>query len=181
MIYNNITQKKIDFTIVKLNKEIDHMEQIVAILSDPEIMEIFKKWQGKQYTKRMLTSLNKKYNCFYVDSRVGLYLEMCFYSDRYIRLEQYNENCYIEGRYGFTCMSKNVLFEEKTIIENLAEKMESLKTHFINEITKMKKAIEDIPETIREFEEIKEKYNKFEDATHYSIRKELQLNLQSRN
>ena len=184
MIYNTISQRDKDFTIARLTKQLEHYKKIVEILNDKAVQDIFIKWQGKTYNKRFLTALNKLHNYFNVDTRFGLYLEFCFYNDRCITMENYKrsyggcEVTYIDGRYGVTCLSKNTLYDEKTIIDDLNDKMQALKEHYIKAYDELNEQLKNLDNIINQFNEIKEIYNTFENATNYTIRQELGLTLQ---
>ena len=183
MIYTNISQRKKDFTIARLNRQLEHYEKIINALENKQVQEIFIKWQGKQYNKRMETSLNKLYNFFRVNKSVGLYLEFAFYNDRCITMENYPNNygsyevTYIDGKYGCTCLSVNSLFDEKTVREDLNETMQKLKEHYKREYENLKEQLNNIDNIISKFEELKKVINEFDETLNYSIKRELGISI----
>ena len=186
MIYNNITQRTVDFAKARLNKELEHYKHIVTVLSNEEVYTIAKKWQGKTYNKRFITALQKIDSMFQVDKVAGLYLYFAFYNDRCITMHNYlhsygsPEVTYINGKYYHLCLSKNCLFDENTIKEDLTTDLLKAKEYYQKAFDDLSKQLQNIDVIIEEYNKIKELYNDFETNTNYSIREELGLNLQTR-
>lgn len=186
MIYNNITQRTVDFTKARLNKQLEHYKHIVTVLSDNEVYKLAEKWQGKTYNKRFLTALQKIDDMFHIDKVAGLYLYFAFYNDRCITMHNYlhsygsPEVTYIDGKYYYLCLSKSVLFDENTIKEDLTTDLLKAKEYYQKAFDDLSKQLQNIDVIIEEYNKIKDLYNDFENNTNYSIRQELGLNLQTR-
>jgi hypothetical protein len=186
MIYNNISKRKIDFTKARLNKQLYHYKHIVEVLSKQEVLELAEKWQGKTYNKRFLTALQKIDDMFHIDKVAGLYLYFAFYNDRCITMENYKnsggyaEVTYIEGQYYHLCLSKNCLFDESTIKDDLVNDLIKAKEYYQNAFDDLFNQLQNLDSIIEEYNKIKELYNDFENKTNYTIRQELDLNLQTR-
>lgn len=186
MIYNNITQRTVDFAKARLNKELEHYKHIVTVLSNEEVYTIAKKWQGKTYNKRFITALQKIDSMFQVDKVAGLYLYFAFYNDRCITMHNYlhsygsPEVTYIDGKYYHLCLSKNCLFDESTIKDDLVNDLIKAKEYYQNAFDDLFNQLQNLDSIIEEYNKIKELYNDFENKTNYTIRQELDLNLQTR-
>ena len=186
MIYNNITQRTVDFTKARLNKQLDHYKHIVEVLSKQEVLELAEKWQGKTYNKRFITALQKIDSMFQVDKVAGLYLYFAFYNDRCITMQNYlhsygsPEVTYIDGKYYYLCLSKSCLFDENTIKDDLVNDLIKAKEHYQKQFDDLFNQLQNLDSIIEEFNKIKELYNDFENKTNYTIRQELGLNLQTR-
>lgn len=186
MIYKNITQRTIDFAKARLNKQLEHYQHIVEVLSKQEVLELAEKWQGKTYNKRFLTALQKIDDMFHIDKIAGLNLYFAFYNDRCITMHNYlygygsPEVTYIEGKYYYLCLSKSCLFDENTIKEDLTTDLLKAKEYYQTAYDDLSKQLQNIDVIIEKYNKIKELYNDFENNTNYSIRQELDLDLQTR-
>jgi hypothetical protein len=160
------TQKK------HLEITIAHKKQIAEVLKRGEIVEIFKKWQDKKYSKRLETSLKKIDNHFFIDNFGDL--NYCFYGleERYIS----EINAYIKyNKYNILPLF-SPWDAEKIIRQDVAENLNDACIRFSENVEKLKNQEKNLDAIISEFEKIRTMRRDFEKNTAFQIRDIFNLN-----
>jgi hypothetical protein len=163
---NFSTQKK------HLEIAIAHKKQIAETLKRGEIVEIFKKWQDKKYSKRLETALKKIDNHFFIDNFGDL--NYCFYAleERYIP----EINAYIKyNKYNILPLF-SPWDAEKIIRQDVAENLNDACIRFSENVEKLKNQEKNLDAIISEFEKIKTMRRDFERNTAFQIRDIFNLN-----
>lgn len=179
-IYTNFDDEVISYKTIALKRTAQHYKQIAKILSSDEVQEVFKKYAGKTYSKRLLNDLVKVAGeHFYFDTQLGgVYMYCTFYDTRCIETSETGlaYPIYVKGKYDIKYISTGT--NTKVLLTLLSEQMKLSAEYYQEKYEKLTKDIEAIDLIINEFQKIVNRYNKFQDDISYEVRKEFKLNLQ---
>lgn len=182
-IYTNFDTETIKCKTIALKRTAQHYKQIARILESAEVQEVFKKYAGKTYSKRLLNDLVKVAGeHFYFDTQFGgVYMYCTFYDSRCIETSETGLSypIYVKGRYDIKYISTDT--HSKELLTLLPEQMKLSAEYYQEKYEKLTKDIESIDLIINEFQKIVNRYNKFQDDISYEVRNEFKLNLQITN
>ena len=165
--------------LLHLQKQIEYTNKLLGILSDIRngFFDLCKKYDGKIYTKRFATAVEKLNPLVSVNFNIGM-LELS--------VADWNNRHYVAdvGQGGYICTSyvkeekitiyldMTKLGEEKLIL-NANIMIQNYDKYLIGKQERLQKLIQNrdnIDKIIKEFSEIKSRYDKFEDNTDIYIR-----------
>lgn len=176
-IYTRFNEKATK--VKKLEMLKNHYKTIADVLSSKEVQDILKKWGGKKYTKRLITALTEIDKRFDVDTRIGKYLEFNFFNDRSFQADE--GTVYIDYRHTLGNIAESSFGEGESIVaSNIDEKMLEVSAYYNQQYQKLNNQLSALDEYLKEFQEIVNKYNAFEEKVDADIRAEFNLNLTSR-
>lgn len=179
-IYTNFDKDVISYKTIALKRTAQHYKQIAEMLASDEVQEVFKKYAGKTYSKRLLNDLVKVAGeHFYFDTQFGgVYMYCTFYDTRCIETSETGLDypVYVKGKYDIKCIS--IDYNGKELLTLLPEQMKISAKYYQDKYEKLTKDIEAIDLITNEFQKIVNRYNKFQDDISYEVRKEFKLNLQ---
>lgn len=179
-IYTNFDEETIKYKIIALKRTEQHYKQIAEILTSNEVQEVFKKYAGKTYSKRLLNDLVKVAGeHFYFDTQFGgVYMYCTFYNTRCIEKSETGLDypIYVKGKYDIKCIS--IDSNTKELLTLLPEQIQLSAKYYREKYEKLKKDIDSIDLIIKEFQKIVNRYNEFQDSISYEFRNEFKLNLQ---
>lgn len=182
-IYTNFDKEVIKYKTIALKRTAQHYKQIAKILASDEVQEVFKKYAGKTYSKRLLNDLVKVAGeHFYFDTQFGgVYMYCTFYDTRCIETSETGLDypIYVKGKYDIKYISIDT--NGKELLTLLPEQMKLSAEYYQSKYEKLTKDIEAIELITNEFQKIVNRYNEFQDSISYEVRNEFKLNLQITN
>lgn len=182
-IYTNFDKEVINYKTLALKRTAQHYKQIAKILASDEVQEVFKKYAGKMYSKRLLNDLVKVAGeHFYFDTRLGgVYMYCTFYDTRCINTSETGLEypIYTKGEYDIKYISTGT--NTKVLLPLLPEQMKISAQYYQEKYEKLTKDINAIDLITNEFQKIVNRYNEFQDSISYEVRNEFKLNLQITN
>lgn len=182
-IYTNFDKEVINYKTIALKRTAQHYKQIAEMLTSDEVQEVFKKYAGKTYSKRLLNDLVKVAGeHFYFDTQFGgVYMYCTFYDTRCIETSETGLDypIYVKGRYDIKYISIDT--GSKELLTLLPEQMQISAKYYQEKYEKLIKDINSIDLITNEFQKIVNRYNEFQNDISYEVRKELKLDLQITN
>ena len=182
-IYTNFDKEVIEYKTIALKRTAQHYKQVAEILSSDKVQEVFKKYAGKTYSKRLLNDLVKVAGeHFYFDTQFGgVYMYCTFYDTRCIETSETGLSypIWVKGRYDIGYISINA--RSKKLQTSLTEQIKESAKYYQDKYEKLTKDIDAIDLITNEFQKIVNRYNEFENDISYEVRNELKLNLQITN
>ena len=178
-IFTNFDKEVINYKTIALKRTAQHYKQIAKMLASDEVQEVFKKYAGKTYSKRLLNDLVKVAGeHFYFDTQFGVYMYCTFYDTRCIETTETGLKypIYVKGRYDIKYISTNT--HSKELLTLLPEQIKLNAKYYQEKYEKLTKDIESIDLITNEFQKIVNRYNEFQDSISYEVRNEFKLNLQ---
>lgn len=182
-IYTNFDDEVINYKLLVLKRTAQHYKQIAKILASDEVQEVFKKYAGKTYSKRLLNDLIKVAGeHFYFDTQLGgVYMYCTFYDTRCIETSETGlpYPIYTKGKYDIKFISTDT--HSKELLTLLSEQMKLSAQYYQEKYEKLVKDINSIDLITNEFQKIVNRYNEFQDSISCEVRNEFKLNLQITN
>lgn len=186
-VYFNLPDENKKIGVKKLELLANNYLKISKALKNKDVQEVFKKWGGKAYTKRLETALKKIDEHFNVDTRFGYYLEYRFHEQlersfkhEYINYkgEQDYQWIYIEKSHSLRMLTKSSILEDRNIIcEDIGEQLLSVAEYYERKYNNITEQLKNINDTIEKYKSIIESLNNFTDSVDSDIRAEFQFNV----
>ena len=183
-IYTRFEQDTTQTKIKKLEMLKEHCKIMADVLASDEVKNVITKWQGKKYTKRFQTALQKVNKHFHISTRYGVYLEFNFYDieERSFYDEKTGHIIYIShDKHTIKMVTQTSWGEGSDIVaDDLAEQVAKSAEYYLIQYEKLDAQIKNINKYIEEFCEIVNKYNEFENKVDANISDEFNFILQLR-
>ena len=186
-VYFNLSEDNKKIGVKKIAMLAARYLQISKALKNKDVQDVFKKWSGKVYTKRLETALKKIDEHFHVDTRFGYYLEYNFYGQfersfkhEFInwRGEQDYQWIYIKNSHSLRMLTKSSILEDRNIICNdINEQLLKVAEYYEKKYNNITEQLKNINDTIEKYKSIIDSLNNFADGIDSDIREEFKFNV----
>lgn len=188
-IYFNKDTESIAISKRKLEILAQHYKQIADVLSSKEVKEVIEKFQGKVYSKRFQTALQKIDKHFYVDTQFSPHLEYNFYDfkERSFNVDYINtwgqadsRTIYLDNyKYTIAMLTKSTILEDRNIIREDLQDI-SLKNsidYFKRQHEQLSKQLKELDSIILQYKELINNINEFTDKLQSDLKSEFSMYL----
>lgn len=185
-IYFNNSDDNIKISKTKLTMLAAHYKQMSNVLKSEPVQELLKKWQGKQYNKRLETALKKIDEHFYIDRQCGTYLTYNFYGQNERSFKYYyihwrgNPNyqwVYLDTyKHCIRHITKSVILEDcNTICDDIAKQILEMSEYYNRKYIEMTRQLDNLDNIMKEYKDLIEKLNNFTDSVDSDIKAEFKM------
>lgn len=185
-IYFNNSNDNIKISKKKLEMLAGHYKQMSNVLKSEPVQELLKKWQGKQYNKRLETALKKIDEHFYIDRQYGTYLTYNFYgqNERSFKHEFINYKgeqdfqwIYLDTyKHCVRHITKSVILNDcNTICDDVAKQIMDMSEYYNKKYIEITKQLNNLDNIIKDYKDLIEKLNNFTDSIDSDIKSEFKM------
>lgn len=185
-IYFNKSEDNIKISKKKLTMLAGHYKQMSNVLKSEPVQELLKKWQGKQYNKRLETALKKIDEHFYIDRQCGTYLTYNFYGqkERSFKHDFINYKgekdfqwIYLDTyKHCVRHITKSVILNDcNTVCDDVAKQIMDMSEYYNKKYIELTKQLNNLDNIIKDYTDLIEKINNFTDSIDSDIKSEFKM------